>query len=423
MKYAHIVGWGGFLPSRVLTNDEIAQTVDTSNEWIYTRTGIRERRIAGSDETTATLAFEAAARALDVADIHPSQIELIIVATSTPEYIFPSTACRVQDYLGASKAGAFDLGAACSGFVYGLSMASQAIATQMVNTAVVIGAETMSRVIDWEDRGTCILFGDGAGAVVLKGSSVPGGMMSSTLRSDGSGGNLLSLPAVYHNPVPTLGPEYLHNGHKANTIKMAGRPVFRFATSVITDSVTDVLEKAELTIDDIALIIPHQANRRIIEASAKKLKLSPDLFYMNLDRAGNTSAASIPLALCDAVDEGRLKPDDNVIFVGFGGGLTWAASVVKWGVMPTDISLVDREWKRARYVMARGRSRLRKFGRRVGDRLLGSPIPEATLKDAVVMEPADKGASSKDALPKDDAAPVAVLPPADPDIKSQNGSQ
>lgn len=422
MRYAHIVGWGGFLPSRVLTNDEIAQTVDTSNEWIYTRTGIRERHIAGSEETTATLAFEAAARALDVADIHPSQVELIIVATSTPEYIFPSTACRVQDYLGASKAGAFDLSAACSGFVYGLSMASQAIATQMVNTAVVIGAETMSRVLDWEDRGTCILFGDGAGAVVLKGSSVPGGVMSSTLRSDGSGGDLLTLPAIYHNPVPALGPEYLYkNGRKPKTLKMAGRPVFRFATSVISDSVTDVLEKAELTIDDIALIIPHQANRKIIEASAKKLKVSPELFYMNIDRAGNTSAASIPLALCDAVNEGRLKPDDNVIFVGFGGGLTWAASVVKWGVMPTDISLVDREWKRARYVMARGRSRLRKFGRRVGDRLLGSPIPEATLKDAIVKEPATKGASPKSALPKE-AAPVAVSP-EDTEIKSQNGSQ
>ena len=382
MKYAHIVGWGSFLPERVLTNDEIALTVETSNEWIYTRTGIRERRIAGTQETTATMAFEAAARALAVADVHPSQIDLIIVATSTPEYIFPSTACRVQDYLGATRAGAFDLSAACSGFVYALSVASQSIATGSVRNAIVIGTETMSRVIDWRDRGTCILFGDGAGAVVLKGSSIPGGVMASTLRSDGSGGDLLSLPAVYHNPIPTLGPEYLHNGHKDNTIKMAGRQVFRFATNVVSDVIEDVLEKAELTIEDVDLIVPHQANRRIVETSAKKLGISIDRFYLNLEKAGNTSAASIPIALYDAVQDGRLEPDDNVVFVGFGGGLTWAASVVKWDVTPPEVSMVDREWKRARYMVARSRSRLRKLGRRWGARLAGSPIPDARLKDA-----------------------------------------
>jgi 3-oxoacyl-[acyl-carrier-protein] synthase-3 len=382
MKYAHIVGWGSFLPERVLTNDEIALTLDTSNEWIYTRTGIRERRIADMQETTATMAFEAAARALAVADVHPSQIDLIIVATSTPEYIFPSTACRVQDYLGATRAGAFDLSAACSGFVYGLSMASQSIATGSVRNAIVIGTETMSRVIDWRDRGTCILFGDGAGAVVLKGSSIPGGVMASTLRSDGSGGDLLSLPAVYHNPIPTLGPEYLYNGHKDNTIKMAGRQVFRFATNVVSDVIEDVLEKAELTIEDVDLIVPHQANRRIVETSAKKLGISTDRFYLNLEKAGNTSAASIPIALYDAVQDGRLEPDDNVVFVGFGGGLTWAASVVKWDVTPPEVSMVDREWKRARYMVARSRSRLRKLGRRWGARLAGSPIPDARLKDA-----------------------------------------
>ncbi len=383
MKYAHIVGWGSFLPDRIVTNDDIALSVDTSHEWIYTRTGISERRIAAEQETTATMAFEAAARALAVADIHPSQIELIIVATSTPEYIFPSTACRVQDYLGARRAGAFDLSAACSGFVYALSMASQAIATGSVRNAVVIGTETMSRIVDWQDRATCILFGDGAGAVVLKGSSIPGGMMASSLRSDGSGGDLLSLPAVYHNPVPTLGPEYLYtNGDKNKTISMAGRQVFRFATSVISDLIEDVLEKADLTIDDVSLIVPHQANSRIIESSAKKLGVSSDLFYMNLERTGNTSAASIPIALCDAVAEGRLEPDDNVVFVGFGGGLTWAGSVVKWAVTPPEISMVDREWKRARYMFTRGRSRLRKLSRRWGASLAGSPVPEARLKDA-----------------------------------------
>lgn len=373
MKYAHIAGWGSYLPDYVLTNAQIAEIVDTSDEWIFSRTGVRERRIAGERETTATLAFEAAARALAVADLHPSQVELIIVATSTPEYIFPSTACRVQDYLGATRAGAFDLSAACTGFVYALEMASQAIATGSIRNALVIGAETMSRVVDWKDRGTCILFGDGAGAVVLRGSSIPGGVMASSLRSDGSGGDVLSLPAVYHNPVPVLGMEYLHhNGHQKNTVEMDGRQVFRFATTVVAEIVEEVLRKAELTIEDVALIVPHQANVRIIEAAAKRLKVPTDLFFMNVDKAGNTSAASIPIALCDAVHAGRLQPDDNVIFVGFGGGLTWAASVVKWDVTPPSEPLLDRQWKRARYVGVRLRSRWRRLERRVSSLLVGS---------------------------------------------------
>ncbi len=383
MKYAHIVGWGSYLPNKVLTNQDIAQIVDTSDEWIYTRTGIRERRIANERETTATLAFEAAARALEVADLHPSQVELIIVATSTPEYIFPSTACRVQDYLGATKAGAFDLSAACSGFVYGLSMARNSIATGSVRNAVVIGSETMSRVLDWEDRGTCILFGDGAGAVVLKGSSVPGGVLSSELRSDGSGGNLLSLPAIYHNPMPMLGPEYLHsNGHKKNTIEMNGRQVYRFATRVVASSINEVVRKADLTLDDIDLIVPHQANMRIISTVGKRLKIPSEKFYMNVHRAGNTSAASIPIALCDAAEDGLLKPDDNIVFVGFGGGLTWASAVVKWAVTPPRVSRREREWKRARYIYARSRSKMKKLRRRVVDRVARSPTPDARLKDA-----------------------------------------
>lgn len=364
-KYSHIVGWGSYLPERSVTNHELSQLVDTSDEWIYQRTGIRARRIAASHETTATLAFEAAARSLAVADIHPSQVELIIVATSTPEYMFPSTACLVQDYLGASRAAAFDLSAACSGFVYALQMASQSIATGSVRNAVVIGAETMSRVLDWQDRSTCVLFGDGAGAVVLKGSSVPGGVMATTLRSDGSGADMLSLPALYHNPVPMLGAEFSSNGHHKNIIDMDGRQVYRFAVNVIVSSIQDVLKQAELTVDDIALIIPHQANTRIIETAAKKLKIPMEKFYMNVEHTGNTSAASIPLALCDAVSEGRLTPDDNVVFVGFGGGLTWGASVVKWDVTPPEVSFIDHEWKRVRYMMARGRSRLRRLQRRI----------------------------------------------------------
>lgn len=382
MKYAHIVGWGSYLPERVMTNHELAQLVNTSDEWIYQRTGILERRIAAANETTATLAFEAAARALTIADLHPSQLELVIVATSTPEYMFPSTACLVQDYLGAVRAGAFDLGAACSGFVYGVHMAAQAIATGSVRNAVVIGAETMSRVIDWQDRNTCILFGDGAGAVVLKGSSVPGGLLASTLRSDGSGGDLLSLPAVYQNPIPMLGPEFLHNGHHKNTVDMNGREVYRFAVGAITSSITEVVRKAGLTLDDIALIVPHQANVRIIETAAKKLKIPMEKFYLNVDRAANTSAASIPIALCEAIERGRLRPDDNVIFVGFGGGLTWASAVLKWDVTPPEVSFLDHEWKRMRYIMARSRSQVRRIRRRVEAAISGSPTPQARLKDA-----------------------------------------
>lgn len=379
-RYAHIVGWGCYLPDRTVTNDELSQFVDTSDEWIYQRTGIRTRHIAAPHETTATLAFEAAARALTVADLHPSQVELIIVATSTPEYMFPATACLVQDYLGATKAAAFDLSAACSGFIYALQMAAQSIATGSMRNAVVIGSETMSRVLDWSDRSTCVLFGDGAGAVVLKGSSVPGGVMATTLRSDGSGADLLCLPALYHNPVPIMGAEFSTNGHHKNIIDMDGRQVYRFATNVIASSIQDVLKQAELTVDDIDLIIPHQANTRIIETAAKKLKVPLEKFYLNVEHNGNTSAASIPLALCDAVRDGRLKPDDNVVFVGFGGGLTWGASVVKWDVTPQEVSFIDHEWKRVRYVMARGRSRLRRLQRRV---------------EAAVARPADNGKKSE----------------------------
>jgi len=380
-QYAHIIGWGKYLPPRVVTNEEISRIVDTSDEWIMARTGIRERRIAGPGETTATLAFEAAARALEVADVHPSEVDLIIVATSTPETIFPATASLVQDYLGSRNAGAFDLSAACSGFVYALSMASNAISAGSSQVALVIGAETMSRVLDWQDRGTCILFGDGAGAVVLKGSSVPGGLLASSLRSDGSGADLLRLPAVYSSPVPGLDPTFSANGHP-RTITMNGRQIFRFATQVVSDIVEEVMEKADLTPDDVALIIPHQANARIVEAAAKKLKMPVERFFLNLEHAGNTSAASIPIALCDAVEAGRLAPNDNVIFVGFGGGLTWAASVLKWDVTPPPVSLSQRQWRRMRYVIARTRSRLRQTGRSVSSMVSGSPTPEARMRDA-----------------------------------------
>ncbi len=371
MKKAHIVGWGSYWPERVLTNDGIASIVDTSDEWIFARTGIKERRIANQNETTATMAFEAAAEALAVANIHPMQVNLIIVATSTPAHVFPSTASLVQDYLGASGAGAFDLSAACTGFVYALSMGANAIESGAAETVLIIGAETMSRVLDWQDRGTCILFGDGAGAVVLRGLSVPGGVMASTLHSDGSGADLLSLPVSYHARVPGA-TTFSMNGHAPNTISMDGRQVYRFATTAIVEAVQETMTRVGLTIEDIDLIVPHQANSRIIDTAAKRLKIPQEKFFLNVDQVGNTSAASIPMALCAAVEANRLRPNDNVVFVGFGGGLTWGASLVKWGATPPDIQLPERNWRDPRYVWARGRSKLRRIGRRMGSALVGS---------------------------------------------------
>ena len=382
MKNAHIVGWGSYLPKRVLTNNDIATFVDTSHEWIYTRTGIEERRIASERETTAMMAFEAAAEALAVANIHPMQVDLIIVATSTPSHIFPSTASQVQDLLGSTRAGAFDLSAACTGFIYGLSMGANSIESGAAKTVLIIGAETMSRVVDWRDRETCILFGDGAGAVVLRGLSVPGGIMASALGSDGSGADMLYLPVSYRNHIPTLGGEPVLNGHAPNTINMNGRQVFRFATRVIVESIQETVQKAGMTLEDIDLIVPHQANTRIIDAAAKRLKIPREKFFMNVNRAGNTSAASIPLALCAAVEAGRLEPNDNVVLVGFGGGLTWGASLAKWDATPPGIPLPQQNWRDPRYVWARSKSRLRRFGRRLGSTLAGSPTPDARLRDA-----------------------------------------
>jgi len=365
LRYAHIVGWGSYLPETVLTNDDIALLVNTTDEWIRSRTGIERRHIANENETAATMGFEAAARALAIAGILPQQVDMIIVATSTSGNAFPSSASLVQDYLGATNASAFDLSAACSGFVYGMGMATQAIATGFINTAVVIGSETMSRVLDWNDRATCILFGDGAGAVVLNGSSVPGGVMATTLGSDGSGAELLKLPTIYRNPVPTLAPTFYRNNYQANVVSMNGRQVFRFATKIIAKSVLEAVEEAGLTMDDVALIVPHQANTRIIETAAKRLGISPDVFYINVDQVANTSAASIPIALDDAVKNGRLQPDDNVVFVGFGGGLSWGTSVVKWAATPPDEDRIDNRWAKARYAAARARSRMRQISRQV----------------------------------------------------------
>ena len=324
--YAHITGWGMAVPARVLTNADLEKMVDTDDDWIQSRTGIRQRHIANDEESTASLAKDAALNALRVANLNPTDIELIIVSTSSPEHIFPATACLVQDGIGATRAGAFDLSAACSGFIFALNMASQAIRSGSIQNAVVIGAETLSRFVNWEDRNTCILFGDGAGAFVLQAGDEPGGLLSAVMRSDGSGGDLLSVPAGGSH-MPASADTILNKQH---TIHMNGREVFRFATRVIAQATREAAAAAQLKIKDIQLVIPHQANLRIIEAAMRGLEIPIDQCFINIERYGNTSTASIPIATCEAIQQGRLKTGDNTIFVGFGAGLTWGAALVRW---------------------------------------------------------------------------------------------
>jgi 3-oxoacyl-[acyl-carrier-protein] synthase-3 len=326
MPNAHITGWGVAIPEIVLTNDEIAEMVDTSDEWIRSRTGIQERRIAGADESTASLAIEAAFEALETANLSPAEVDLIIVSTSSPEHLFPATAALVQDGIGAVRAGAFDLSAACTGFIYALNMGAQAIRTGSLKTVLVIGAETLSRLTNWEDRNTCILFGDGAGAFVLQASEKPGGVLSAVMRADGSGGDLLSVPAG-GSKMPASAQTVQDGLH---FMQMNGREVFRFATRVMAQATREAAEQAGFEVDEADWIIPHQANRRIIEAAARSLKIPLEQFVINLERFGNTSTASIPLATVEALEDERIAPGDKIVFVGFGAGLTWGALAVEW---------------------------------------------------------------------------------------------
>ena len=367
-RYAHITGWGMAVPDRVLTNEDLAQMADTDDEWIVSRTGIRERRIAQSDETTATLAAAAARQAIEPTDIDAHEVDLIIVATSTPEHLFPSTASLVQDMLGAANAGAFDLSAACTGFIFALNMAAQAIRTGAIDNAVVIGSETMSRVIDWEDRTTCILFGDGAGAFVLQGRERPGGILNSIMRSDGSGGDLLSIPAG-GSRLPTT---HETVDEKLHLLQMNGREVFRFATRVMASATKEVVAEAGMEIEDIDLVIPHQANQRIIETAARGLKLSMDKFYVNLSKYGNTSTASIPIAFYEAFEDNRIHDGDNMVFVAFGAGLTWGALVVTW--VEPEIVVTTGKQRRRKIIssLARIRSILRRLRRKIEGIMFGT---------------------------------------------------
>jgi 3-oxoacyl-[acyl-carrier-protein] synthase-3 len=322
---AKITATGAYLPERVLTNAELAKMVDTNDEWIIERTGIRERRIAAPHETSSTLGAEAACRALDAACIDGSEIDLVLVGTCTPDGMFPSVASRIQHAIGATNAGAFDINAACSGYMSALSTATQFIATGTASRVMVVGAETLSRIVDWTDRGTCVLFGDGAGATLLEQArpGEPGAIESMVLRSDGSQAKSLYAggPASAEgNPL----------ARKASIV-MDGRAVFRSAVHEMSSACRTALQDAGLGVDDIALCVPHQANERIIRAVARNIDLDMERVFMNVERYGNTSSATIPIALHEANVEGRLKPGDHVLMTVIGGGLVWGAMVVEWG--------------------------------------------------------------------------------------------
>lgn len=321
-----IVGTGSYAPEKILTNADLEKMVDTTDEWIVTRSGIRERHIARADEATSDMATVAAQRALAQAKVAPEDLDLIIVATITPDMVFPSTACFVQNRLGARNATCFDLEAACSGFLFAVNTARQYIKTGAIRTALVIGAEKLSGVVDWQDRTTCVLFGDGAGAVVLQACEAPRGILSVVTGSDGSLTELLKLPGGGSRyPVsPQTIEQRLHY------MKMVGKDVFKHAVRAMSEAGRKAIEQSGLSIDQIACIVPHQANMRIVEAIRDRMEVEPEKFFVNLDRYGNMSAASIPVALDEAVSMGRIKSGDPILLVAFGGGFTWGAMVIRW---------------------------------------------------------------------------------------------
>ncbi len=323
---AIIAGTGSFVPEKRLTNDDLSKMVDTNDEWITQRTGIKERRIAGPGESTATLAAHAARRAVEAAGLEPKDIDLVLCGTITPEMAFPSTACFVAAALGMTTTPAFDVAAACSGFIYTLDTAAAFIQSGRYKNVLVIGAETLSRITDYKDRSSCILFGDGAGAVVLQRSNDPKkGLIYSGLHADGSGWELLCCKPGSRFPI-----EESLVSEGSQYIKLKGREVYKFAVQRFEELIEDAMSKCELTPEMISLIVPHQVNQRVINSAMEKLGMGPEKAYVNIDRYGNTSAASIPIALDEAVRGGKIKPGDTIIFVAFGAGLTWANAVVKF---------------------------------------------------------------------------------------------
>lgn len=321
-----VLGTGMYVPERVLTNHELEQMVETNDEWIVTRTGIKERRIAAEHQASSDLAYEAAIQAMERAGVEAEELDLIIVATITPDSAFPSTACILQERIGAKKAAAFDLSAACSGFIYGLANAANFIATGTYQYALVIGAECLSKITDYTDRNTCILFGDGAGAVVLGPVEQGRGFRSFELGADGSGGDLLQIPGGGSR----LPISQSLIDQRSHFISMEGREVFKFAVRIMGSAAEEALQKAGMDKANIDFLVPHQANIRIIQSALNRLELSEDKCIINVNRYGNVSAASIPIALAEADQEGRFKQGDTLVLVGFGGGLTWGASVLIW---------------------------------------------------------------------------------------------
>lgn len=326
MLRARISGTGSYLPERVLTNHDLEGIVETSDEWITERTGIKERHIASLNQASSDLAYEASKRALSMAGIKPKNLDLIIVATVTPDKPFPSTACILQDRLGAKNSAAFDINAACSGFIYGLSIAEGFIKSGSAKTILLVGAETLSKFTDWEDRTTCVLFGDGAGAVVIEPETGERGILSVDIYSDGSLGELLEIPAGGSRKPPSQ--ETIKE--KGHYIKMRGNETFKVAVKTLENLVIDTLRKNKIKPSQLSLLIPHQANLRIIQATAKRLELPMERVLVNIDRYGNTSAASVPIALDEAVRQGRIRQGDYVLLEAFGGGLTWASALIRW---------------------------------------------------------------------------------------------
>ena len=324
--HAGIAGLGMCVPDRILTNADLAKMVDTTDEWITKRTGIRERRLSDPDTATSDLATVAAERALADAGIAAADLDLVLCATATGDYLWPATACIVQHRLGAKRAAAFDLSAACSGFCYGLATAAGFIQSGAMRRILVIGADTLTKQVNWEDRSTCILFGDGAGAAVMTPCAADEGLLASSLGSDGSEVESVWMPAGGTRTPLTEAEIAL----KHNTIHMKGREVYEFVMKVVPDVIEQALHRACLRTEDVSLLVLHQANLRIIEGVGKRLKISDDRLFVNVDRYGNTSAASIPIALTEAAQQGRLKRGDIVVTVGFGAGLTWAANVIRW---------------------------------------------------------------------------------------------
>lgn len=326
MPFAAITGWGMAVPERILSNTDLEQLVETSDEWIVTRTGIRERRIAGPGETTVTMGTAASRQALETAGVQGEALDAIIVATTTPDQLMPSAACMIQTNLNATRAAPMDVNAACSGFVYALAIGAQFIRAGVYKKILVVGSDTLSRFLNYKDRNTCILFGDGAGAVVLEADDKPGGVLSIDLGALPATGELLEIPGGGAAHPATI--ETVTSG--LHYMTMQGREVFKLAVRAMGDSSLKVIAEAGLAPDDVSLLIPHQANIRIIEAMAKRLDLPMERVFVNIERYGNTSAATIPIAIYEAIEAGRLKPGDVTVMTAFGGGLTWASALVRF---------------------------------------------------------------------------------------------